>query len=70
MATAGGERVMGEIKLAPKGKQPVGGFKHPRHLLGYGPMRCAWSARHGWYETNEYCISPSSKLWRADFVRG
>lgn len=58
------------IKLAAKDKQPIGGFRHPRHLLGYGPVHRAWSIGRGWYETNEYCIAPSSKLWRQDYLRG
>lgn len=66
---------MDGFRLAPKSEQPVGGYKHPKHLLAYGPVHRAYSALKeqltgdGFYETNEYCISPSSKLYDPKFLR-
>lgn len=65
---------MSDIRLAPKEKQPKDGYKHPKHLLAYGPPHRAYSRMRemetgdGWYETNEYCISPSPKLYDPKFL--
>lgn len=59
-----------QLRLAPKSEQPAGGFKHPRHLLAHGPKHLAWSALAGWYETNEYCVSPSCSFYNKALLNG
>ena len=68
--------------IAPKDKQPKGkkdkdgniiyhpGYQHPFHLLAYGPKHVAYNITQGCFETNEYCIAPSSKIYDKKYLSG
>lgn len=57
------------LTLAPKHEQPIGGYKHPLHLLAYGPRYMAFGGGR-YYETNRYCVAPSCSIYDAKMLRG